>query len=71
MHAYEASQWAIPPLIVVEKVPNCSDKLRSYTQSAADAAPTHSLVGVLYFVSIARAGSLLPHLYKAASSDPS
>ena len=70
-HAYEESQWVIPPLIVVEKVPNWLDKLRSYIQTAADAAPIHSPVAVLYFVRIARVGSLLPHLNMTASSDPS
>ena len=70
-HAYEESQWAIPPLTVVERVPKGFDKLHNHTQTAADAVPNHSLVAVLYFVGIAPAGSLLPRLYKAASSDPS
>lgn len=69
-HAYEESRWAIPPLIVVEKVSKEFDKLRSYIQTAADAAPNHSLVAVLLFVGIAPVGSLLPHPCKAASSDP-
>ena len=68
---YEESQWVIPPLIVVGKVPKRFDKVRSYTQIAADAAPNHSLVAVLLFVGIALAGSLLPHPCKFARSDPS
>ena len=69
--AYEGSQWVIPPLIVVEKVPKGTDKLHSYIQTAADAAPNHSPVAVLYLVDIVPVGSLLPRLCKAASSDPS
>ena len=70
-HAYEESRWAIPPLIVAEKVWKEFDKLHSYIQTAADAAPNHSLIAVLLFVGIAPVGSLLPHPCKAASFDPS
>ena len=61
----------IPPLIVVGKVPRRFDKVHSYTQIAADAAPIHLLVAVLLFVGIALVGSLLPHPCKIARSDPS
>lgn len=45
------------------------DKLHSYIQTAADAAPNHSLVAVL-FVGTAPVGLLLQHPCKAANSDP-
>lgn len=69
--AYEEFRWATPPLIVVEKVLKESDKLHSYIQTAADAAPNHLLVAVLLLAGIAPVGSLLPHPCRAASSDPS
>lgn len=68
-HAYEESQWATPPLIVVEKVLKEFDRLHSYIQIAADAVPNHSPVAVLLLVGTVPAGSL--HPYKIASSDPS
>lgn len=69
-HAYEEFRWAIPPLIVVGKVSKGFDKLRSYTQAAADAARNRSLVAVLLFVRVVPVGSLLPHPCRAASCDP-
>ena len=56
---------------MVGKVPKRVDKVHSYTQIAADAAPNHSLVAVLLFVGIALVGSLLPHPCKWARFDPS
>ena len=70
-HAYEEFQWGIPPLIVVGKVPKEFDKLRSHIQTAADAAPNHLLVAVLYSVDIDPVDPLLPHLCEVANSDPS
>lgn len=61
----------MPPLIVVEKVWKEFDKLHSYIQTAADAAPSHSLIAGLLFVGIALVGSPLPHPCKIANSDPS
>ena len=58
----------MPPLIAVEKLLRELDRLHSYVQIAADAAPNHSLVAVLLLVGTAPAGSL--HPCKIASSDP-
>ena len=55
----EGFRWAIPPLTAVEKVWKEFDTLHSYIQTAADAAPNHSVVVVPSFVGTALVGSPL------------